>query len=120
MLQILSTCYTLAFNLSTRMVSFFNALEGKFNKRKYHIQQVVKLIGARDAMGLLDDQIDPTLLPVYEINYSNRVILDHRLRCVSLSPQIPFPFIAQSKENLPLRGKKKQLLCYRKDFLLLR
>lgn len=70
------------------MVSFFNALEGKFNKRKYHIQQVVKLIGARDAMGLLDDQIDPTLLPVYEINYSNGVSLDHRLRFVSLSPQI--------------------------------
>lgn len=34
--------------------------------KHYNTQQVTKLIGARDAMGFLDDQVNPILLPTYK------------------------------------------------------
>lgn len=34
--------------------------------KHYNTQQVTKLIGAGDAMGFLDDQVNPILLPTYK------------------------------------------------------
>lgn len=51
-------------------------------KRKhYNTQQVTQLIGAGDAMGFLDDQVNPILLPTYKRSTTVWEIWDHADIC---------------------------------------
>lgn len=55
-------------------------------------------------MGFLDDQVNPIFLPIYKRSTTVWGIWDHADICQQMDYK--FTFIAQSKQNLPLRKKK--------------